>query len=160
MKEHPQISITPYYHRLIRSSLLTTTALATQHCRAKKNVPDFATKVGTSASRETTMSGRARATRSSPCHGRSSPAVDGGSAPRSRGESPPPLADVLARGTSPASTIGVASATPVPARASPRRSVARQSTEVPVASPSQYGPSIDDGGQSPARLGGGSLHSP
>ena len=75
------------------------------------------------------MSGRARATRSRARHGRSSPAVDGGSVPRGRGESPPPVADVTARGTSPASTIGVASATPAPARASPRRSVARQSTE-------------------------------
>ena len=106
-----------------------------------------------SASRATTMSGRARASRSRARHGRSSPAVDGGSAPRGRGESPPPVADVTARGTSPASTIGVASATPAPARASPRRSVARQSTEASVASPSQCGPPIVDGGQSPARLG-------
>eukprot|EP00566_Odontella_aurita_P022557 CAMPEP_0113598376 /NCGR_PEP_ID=MMETSP0015_2-20120614/41548_1 /TAXON_ID=2838 /ORGANISM="Odontella" /LENGTH=128 /DNA_ID=CAMNT_0000506377 /DNA_START=75 /DNA_END=461 /DNA_ORIENTATION=- /assembly_acc=CAM_ASM_000160 len=106
------------------------------------------------------MKTRRGGTRSSPHHGPANPAAGGASTPRGRGENPPPVANVLPRSASPAITIGVASATPARRRASPRRSVAMQSLQVESASTCEYGPSVADGDQSPARVGGSLMPPP
>ena len=70
---------------------------------------------------------------------------------------PPPVSTVACNGTSPASTIGLASATHPQPRRSARQDVSMQSTEPSVASIVHYGQSVMDNEENPPVLGGASM---